>query len=213
MSDLKKAPLVNCPGYQPQGLSKNAVFPENQVAAFNMVSSVQENLDFAMEAAGLSAWDNGEALSNHFWKLRVTGIQEKHAEGDYTVNTLADTFLTYSTGAMPIQISIQGKLLTMKDQDHRLDFLNLYEKCFRGTKLQDYGIFLAFTLKDTQFYLRPTNLNVGQTSELAGWTTIQLQGVAFNYIVYSLNLEDMESTEVAKNSTRAFSDPEVSLQT
>lgn len=122
-----------------------------------------------------------------FWEMIITDVNEQFSEGESRINVLSDTFMSFATGAHPIQVSISGWLYVSEEQDHRVDFLNLYEHYFRGSAVSrsrkegEDGWELQFMLKHTYFKLNLMNCQVQDTVTVPDFTKISLTGTAYDY--------------------------------
>lgn len=127
-------------------------------------------------------------ISTGFWEFIITQYAENHQDGASIKNTFGDSYLAYGTGARPISINISGYLLTTRDHDHRIDFIELYHRAFRGTMLRPQDpsaarLKLYLTVKDTIVAIWPINISIANTSQLSDMTQFSLAAYGYEYRV------------------------------
>jgi hypothetical protein len=123
------------------------------------------------------------ANTSIFWKLLLEDYVEMHADSVNAINTYADTTIFQTMGALPINISARGHLYTMIKEDHRLDFLKVYNELYRGTLNIDYGIELYLFVKDTHMKFYFTGIRVDNQASNEDFTSLAFTGIGYNYNV------------------------------
>jgi len=176
-SSLIRKPLTMSPGNQPYGRSSLDEYAFEVISAFYIDMESRQ----ALERSGLQDNEIDELLHWGMTRYVVTSLREQHAEGYYVSNPVADTYAMYTTGAMPIQISMDGFLYSTKDQDHRMEFLIYYLSCMRGTDLTREKLIIVFLLKNTMMRLRIQSINLNQTSQIQDFAQMGITGVGFSY--------------------------------
>lgn len=170
--------IWDTPTNQPCGFSK-ARYPINDRAFFSLS---QEAFTKLIER-GFSETEAKALVTNSYWEFILQSVTEHHAEGVDIVNVMSDTYLLFTMGAMPINLSLGGMLFTTKSQDFRLDFLTMYHLIFRGTKLVENNCALIFNVKDTVYRLKPLGIHLAETSESSDMTQFTMSAVAYSYNV------------------------------
>lgn len=158
----------------------------------------------AIKALGFSDAIANDIATNGFWHIVVHSVSETHIDAFSLANTLSDTVTIFSTGAVPVGISITGMLLTTPDKDDRLNFLRLYADKIRGTQVAMAKAILCFGFKDTLMRLYIQSITLATNTNSDTFTQISLTGVASHYttVSYTQTSDGYESTEpVAKTST------------
>lgn len=178
-----KYPLSLTEGNQPPPLSKTTQYDIRNAVTFYLGEESAKTL----VALGYTAAQATTIINEGYWQYIVTSIQEGHSEGHSIVNPFADTFLVYTTGAMPVSINLEGVLYTGVTQDHRMDFLEFYLTKLRGTLLRRHKMIIVMMMKDTVFRIRVQSINIVTNSELQDWTSMSLQGIGFAYKVYNFS--------------------------
>lgn len=134
-----------------------------------------------------------------FWEIIVTDISEQLRDGESRTLTVSDAFISFSTGALPIQVAISGWLNCNKAQDHRIDFLSMYQSSFRGpvsaqNKRDLNALEVAFFYNTTQYDIQLTQCRILDSVSMPGHSKVTLQGVAYNYgSFYWANETDSQS--------------------
>ncbi len=131
--------------------------------------------------AYFSFWDPDNKLPE-FREMYVQSISESHSEGHDIVDVLADTFVCMTMGANPVKINIEGVVPTTKERDYRLNFLDIYNEYYRGTKLAERRILLYFIYLDSFFKMRLESINVFESSDLEDMTQINVKGIGFGFM-------------------------------
>lgn len=124
-------------------------------------------------------------LDEGMTKYLITSFQEQHNEGYNVMNPVADTYGIYTTGAMPIQVAMDGFLYMTQDQDYRLDFITYYLSLLRGSFLRREKLTAVFMLKDTMMRLRIQDMNITHTSKIQDFAQMSIAGIGFSYQVYT----------------------------
>ena len=181
-SDVKY-PLTYTDGNQPPPLSKTTGYNIRNAVTFYLG---EESIP-TLITLGYSTTDATKIVNEGYWQFLVTSIQEGHSEGHQIVNPLADTFLVFTTGALPISINMGGMLYTGVYEDHRMDFLEFYLTKLRGTLLRRHKLIIVMMVKDTVFRIRVQGINIVTQAEMQDWTSMTLQGVGFSYKVYNFS--------------------------
>lgn len=143
-----------------------------------------KNLAFE-EKSYFRRYDENDEASD-FFEMIITDVSEQFSEGEARFNVLSDGFVSFATGANPINISIQGWLFVNEENDQRLSFLKRYQDQYRGTeatKIRDLvgDLELLFVLKDTQFKLNLISCQVKENAAIPDYTHVTLAGVAYDY--------------------------------
>lgn len=116
-----------------------------------------------------------------FWQVIIQDYREAHADAVNVINTYSNASVIQAMGALPIQVSVSGYLYTTTTEDHRLDFLTVYNEVFRGTLNWEYDIIVNFFVKDTYMRLFFTRIEVNNNSQLEDMTGISFSGIGFKY--------------------------------
>jgi len=121
--------------------------------------------------------------SYEFFDMILESLTEIFSEGESRSDTLSDAFVSFATGAMPIQVIISGYLLRNPSYDNRLDFLHAYDTLLRGSALEKAGSHLEFILKSgLVFKLSLQAMSFMEDVAYEDLTGITLQGVAYDYM-------------------------------
>lgn len=126
---------------------------------------------------------NKIALPDEFFDFILLGIQEQHSDATSIKNVLSDSYCAFATGANPVQILLQGMLPMTLTFDHRLDFHELYNSYFRGTKLKQQKLLLRIFVKQTVFNLYIQSINMGVSSQVEDMATFSINGIGYAYRV------------------------------
>lgn len=181
---LIKTDLSRSEGNQPHGLSKATEFSLKSAVTL----SIGEESIEALELLGHSLQDASDLVYRGFWKLVLTNFNEQHSEGHFLFNPVSDTFSVYTTGAMPIMVSLQGFLYMTPDQDHRMDFVKLYNDRLRGTQLRKHRVVIVLTMKDTTMRLRLSSVNMSYAATMDEWVQVSMNGAGFAYKIQPLGV-------------------------
>ncbi len=137
-----------------------------------------------------------------FWEMIITEFSEDHNEKYALHDTHAHAYLMHAMGAQPINVRITGYLASGRDVDHRVQFLKRYfgEYTPRVTDKPNYD--LQVVIKHTTFNMLITQLVVNESNELEDFTTVSLEGLAYNYnqdngdkLLYEYDNQLHESTD------------------
>ena len=134
--------------------------------------------------------DPAEGYGFDYGDMIVTAMSESLEEGIAQMSTKTDSYVAFSTGAMPVGIMIRGFVARMPTQDGRLDFLFLYNDIIRGTKMEFYAFDMEVLLKGrAMFSFSLQSIVVSETITYENLTEITLTGVGYNYQPVALVLE------------------------
>lgn len=122
-----------------------------------------------------------ENIQGSFDNLVVKSVSEKHMESADIVNVLADTYVTYTAGAKPVQVNISCMLRHTREKDHYLKFLEYYHNKIRGTELSKNRLIVYFIYIDQYMCLRINNLSVRKDSSLDDMVSVNIQAVGFRF--------------------------------
>ena len=116
-----------------------------------------------------------------FWEMVISEFSEEHAEKYALHDTHSHTYLMHAMGSQPINVHISGYLASGRDVDHRVQFLKRYFEEFtpRVTDRPNYD--LQVVIKHTTFNMLITQMSVNESNELEDFTSISIEGLAFNY--------------------------------
>jgi hypothetical protein len=145
-----------------------------------------ENHDY-VDTSNLAVFSIGASdffLETIYQDMLVTGITEAFTEGESRHDTLADTYVSFSTGANPTAVTISGFLIKGLDEDNSAAFMAAYDSYMRGTAVERQSLHLHFLLKKTRsFKFSLHSLSVGDTVSRPGMTQVVLTGIAYDYAV------------------------------
>lgn len=116
-----------------------------------------------------------------FWQIIITSVSEEHGERYSVQNTLSNSVSVFSLGATPIKVVIEGLMLMDGTEDHLAQFFELYVKMLRAKRLKEDGRVLEFHLKDTSFRLLIDSITVSHSTDIDGYASVTIQGVAYHY--------------------------------
>lgn len=162
-------------------------FPESD---FDFSGGYYENVHDILDTSKLAVFRFKDATDTPVYQdLIVTGITEGFSEGNHLLDVFGDSFVSFSTGANPIGINIQGYLVKLKEYDNRIDFLEIYENQIRGTAVQSENRELQFLFNQTtKFTFYVQSIQVLESAPLPELTGVSMQGVAFEYGVVALTI-------------------------
>lgn len=155
----------------------------------------------SLKSLGFSDSTANDIATNGFWHMVVQNIAEIHMDAFSLANTLSDTITIFSTGAVPVGISITGMLLTTPGKDDRINFLKLYADKIRGTQAAMAKSILCFGFKDTLMRLYIQNITISNSAASETFTQLAISGVASHYttVSYTQTMDSLESdTPVTK---------------
>ncbi|MCB5270527.1 MAG: hypothetical protein LHW56_01630 [Candidatus Cloacimonetes bacterium] len=140
-------------------------------------------------------------ITQGFWELIISSYAERHADTASIQDVLADTFIVFSGGAEPIQVQFSGYVWVTNKEDHRLALLYMYEKLFRGSKLQATHprLSMNLTLRDTTERFFPTVLQLSESALMQGATTFAMSGFACRYKILPSAASTPEQTNTAQS--------------
>lgn len=137
-------------------------------------------LSFAI-SDDLTLVDKNDFRREGFWQLIITSMNEEHGERFSVQNALSNSVSVFSLGANPIKVTIEGLMLMDGTTDHMAQFFELYVKMLRAKRLKEDGRVLEFHLKDTSFRLLIDSITVRHSTDIDGYASVTLQGVAYHY--------------------------------
>lgn len=128
-------------------------------------------------------------ITNYVWHLFVTDYVESHKEGHFVYNSFSDTNVGFSTGALPIQVTISGFLPLNPQYNSKLDFMSMYRLFLRGSQTKVYNVYtnkfykipMVFQLKKTFLKLNLTNLTLNTSVEMPDFEHVTISGIGYNY--------------------------------
>lgn len=150
----------------------------------------REKAFFRLNKPGALAISLGDELSlvdknvfrrEGFWQLIISSIREEHGERHSVQNTLSNSVSVFSLGANPVKVAIEGLMLMDGTTDHLAQFFELYVKMLRAKRLKEDGRVLEFHLKDTSFRLLIDTITVSHSTEIDGYASVSIQGIAYHY--------------------------------
>jgi hypothetical protein len=74
-----------------------------------------------------------------FFNFLLQNVTESYSENVQVVQTLSDNFITFSMGAKPPVFTYSGTLVNSQEDDWRSQFLLLYSRYLRASKLAKFG--------------------------------------------------------------------------
>lgn len=170
--------MLNPTTYQVDGTSKTSKFKFTEKAGFYLTSNAAEGAEINSRVAPLitAGKDSGT-----FWQLLIEEYTESHADAVAVLNTFSNASVIQAMGALPIQITVRGAVYTTVLEDHRVDFLKMYNEVYRGTLNWEYDVIVNFFVKDTYMRLFFTAIIVSNKSTMEDMTDISFTGIGFKY--------------------------------
>lgn len=158
----------------------------------------------SLTALGFSSETANDIATNGFWHMVIQSITETHIDAFSLANTLSDTISIFSTGALPVGITITGMILTTPEKDDRLNFLKLYADKIRGTQVAMAKSILCFGFKDTLMRLYLQNITFSSVVNQEDFTQISLNGIASHYTTVTFtHTTDNAATTTSSTPTAA----------
>jgi len=125
-------------------------------------------------------------VTKGFWAVKISSFNETHTQASSIVDVKADTYVAFSTGTLPISVSISGWVAKATSADHRLDLLYVYMECLRGTaSTTKIKVPIYLKVRDTIMCIFAHSLNIQNSSEKQDMDLITLEGVASQYDISS----------------------------
>jgi hypothetical protein len=121
------------------------------------------------------------------WQVLITNYNENHSEGVAIHNTFEDVFIGFSTGSIPVAITISGYISISPDYNSKMDFLTYYNLLLRGYRQNKHKIPILFTLKDTYMHLRLSSLDVLTDVSMPDFVVVNLTGTGYKYFTIAVD--------------------------
>lgn len=137
--------------------------------------------------------------SEGFWEILITTFTERHADAYQVTKVLSDTFVGFAMGAVPVQVNIDGFLFMTRDEDHRIDFMKIYDALFRGSRAQELGAEIIFTLLGTTMKLWVTRMQLSHTVNYSDVAQVSISGVGVKYATTMIDIEDDTNVDASSS--------------
>ena len=121
------------------------------------------------------------------WQVLVTNYNESHVEGSVIHNTFEDVFIGFSTGSLPIRVTISGYIGVNPDYNTKLDFLTYYALFLRGYQQNKYKIPIRFALFNTYMHLRLQSMDMLTDVNMPDFVAVNITGVGYKYVTVEVN--------------------------
>lgn len=124
------------------------------------------------------------------WEFNAVSVNEQHVESAGITNVVADTYACFTTGASPLQVTIEGFINLTQLDDHRTDFLYMYDAFLRGSSVSKHNLLLNYLYRDTVMRLKISNFSMMFNDNSEDFIQTSIVGVGSKYSVLDATLFD-----------------------
>lgn len=136
-----------------------------------------------------------------FWEMILTSYVEEHEEGFQLTDGLSDTFVVYALGALPVKVSLSGFLFYTKEEDHRIDFIKIYDSLFRGTRAHELGASMSLSVLGTTMDIKVTGSSLTHSAGSDDLVSLSISGIGMKYETTAISVAsggDAKGTSVGQ---------------
>ena len=173
--------MLNSTTYQVDGISKTSAFKFTEKAGFFLTSNAGDEPPARPATDDIFTPLVTAGDDSIFWQLLIEDYTEVHSDAVNVLNTFANASVIQAMGATPVQVSVKGAVYTTVLEDHRVDFLKVYNEIYRGSLNWEYDVIVNFFVKDTYMRLFFTAITVSNRSDMEDMTGITFTGLGFKY--------------------------------
>lgn len=121
------------------------------------------------------------------WQILVTNYNEAHVEGSVIHNTFEDVFVGFSTGSIPVRVTISGYVGINPDYNTKIDFITYYNLLLRGYRQNKYKIPILFSLHNTYMNIRLQSIEMLTDANMPDFVVVNIAGVGYKYFTVEVN--------------------------